>query len=242
MAVTKQKEPTGDHFAFYMDLVGHDILNNNQAVLGYLELIMASPGLNRTAKSHAEKAYSHVRTSTLLVENVKRMLAVKAREGEPLRQLDVKGALERAQRELSRFFPDRKVKVSLGQMPKSAKALGDSAAEELIMSTLVSAVRLDPHQEVQLSARVVPVEFRGTPCWAITLEDAEAELPPSIRDKDIKCVYLMDSSVAVKLSGLLFTKMVAEMLGGDFDAYELPGRKDRPGAGLTLTLRRADKE
>lgn len=242
MTVAKRKESKVDHFGFYMDLVGHDILNNNQAVLGYLELILANPGSDKTVRKYAEKAYSHVRTSTLLVENGKRLLAVKAREEEPLRSLDVKGALERAQKDLSRFFPDKKVRVRLGQMPKEAKALGNSAAEDLIMSAMVSAVRLDPREEVELGVRVVPVEFRGTPCWAITVEDTEAELPPSIKDKDIKCVYLLDSSVAVKLSGLLFTKMVAEMLGGDFDAYELPGRKDRPGAGLTLTLRRADRK
>jgi len=242
VTAAKPKEPGEDQFAFYMDLVGHDILNNNQAVLGYLELILANPGSDKTVKRYAEKAYSHVRTSTMLVENGKRLMAVRGRVEEPLKPMDIGGTLERSQRDVSRFFPDKKVKVHLGELPKEAKALGNSAAEDLIMSAMVSAVRLDPREEVELNVKLVPAMFRGAECWALTIEDAGAELPPSIKDKDIKCVYLLDSSVAVKLSGLLFTKMVAEMLGGDFDAYELSGRKDRPGAGFTLTLRRADRK
>ena len=241
MTAAKKKESKEGDFSFYMDLVGHDVLNNNQAVLGYLELILANPGTDKTVRKYAERAYSHVRTSTLLVENVKRLLAVRSLGEEDLTPLDLTGSLERARKELSRFFPDKKVKVSINRMPKEAKVLGNSAAEELIMSAMVSAVRLDPRGQVELTASVVPVEFKGAQCWAITVEDAGAELPPSVKNKDIKSVYLMDSSVAVKLSGLLFTKMVVEMLGGDFDVYELPGRKDKPGAGFTLTLRRADR-
>jgi len=242
LTAARPKDTEEGHFSFYMDLVGHDILNNNQAVLGYLELIMANPATDKTLRKYAERAYSHVRTSTLLVENGKRLLAVRGRDMEPLRPLDVKSALKKAQKELTRFFPDKKVRVRLREMPKEVLVLGNSAAEDLIMSALVSAVRLDPREEVELSVKVVPVEFKGSRCWAVAVEDPGAELPPSIKGKDIKQVYLLDSSIAVKLSGLLFTKMVADMLGGDFEARELLGRKDEPGAGLTLTLRRADRE
>ncbi len=241
MSGKKAKHGKDDQFAFYMDLLGHDILNNNQAVLGYLELVLASPNTDKTVRKYAEKAFSHVRTSTMLVENVKRLMATRMADAESLRPLDIRKTLEMSERELSRFFPDKRITVKLTQVPERIVVMGNSAAEDLAMNVLVSAVRLDPSESVVLNVKVTGTEFRGRDCWKMTVEDKSAVLPPSLKDKDIKNVYLMDSSVAVKLSGLLFSKMISEMLGGDFDAYELPGNGDRPGAGFSIVLRRAGR-
>ena len=70
MAGTSFGHAKQDQFAFYMDLVGHDILNSNQAALGYIELMLANPGCDSALRAYAEKAFSHVRRSTMLVENV----------------------------------------------------------------------------------------------------------------------------------------------------------------------------
>ncbi len=239
MTATKPKNDKRDQLSFYMDLVGHDILNNNQAVLGYLELILANPSSEKAVRQYAGKAFSHVSTSTLLVENNKRLLSAMMRDKASLRPIDLRTKLERTGKELSRFFPDKSLTVRLGTMPKDIMVVGNSDAEELVMNAMVSIVRLDPSDKVELRVSVSPVTFRGRPCWAINLEEPTAALPPSLKGRDIKSVYLLDSSVAVKLSGLLFSKMVAEMLGGDFDVYELPDVKEGTGAGVTITLRRA---
>lgn len=241
MSGKKTRHGKNDQFAFYMDLLSHDILNNNQAVLGYLELVLASPNTDKTVRKYAEKAFSHVRTSTILVENVKRLMATRMAEPESLRELDIRKTLEMSEKELSRFFPDKHITVKLTSAPDKVLVIGNSAAEDLVMNVLVNAVRLDPGEKVELNVKVVPTEFRGRDCWKMTVEDRSAVLPPSLRDKDIKSVYLMDSSVAVKLSGLLFAKMISEMLGGDFDAYELPGNRTQPGAGFSMILRRAGR-
>lgn len=241
MTSKKAKHGRDDQFAFYMDLLAHDILNNNQAVLGYLELVLATPSVDKTVRKYAEKAFSHVRTSTMLVENVKRLMATRMADSESLRAFDIMKTLQMSEKDLSRFFPDKRIRVKLNHLPKEIMVIGNSAAEDLVLNVLVNAVRLDAGEDVELAVKVAGTEFRGRDCWKLTVEDTSAVLPPSLKDKDIKYVYLMDSSVAVKLSGLLFAKMTSEMLGGDFDAYELPGKGDRPGAGFVLTLRRAGR-
>lgn len=241
MSSKKARHTKDDQFAFYMDLLSHDILNNNQAVLGYLELVLASPNADKTVRKYAEKAFSHVRTSTILVENVKRLMATRVADPESLRPLDLRKTLDRSEKELARFFPDKSITVKLTRVPEKVLVVGNSAAEDLVMNMLVNAVRLDPGEAVELTVKVVETEFRGRDCWKMTVEDKAANLPPSLKDKDIKNVYLMDSSVAVKLSGLLFAKMISEMLGGDFDAYELPGNGAQLGAGFSMILRRAGR-
>lgn len=225
-----------------MDLVGHDIIDNNQAVLGYLELMLADPRFDKTLRGYAEKAFSRVGTSTMHVENCKRLIAAGARGQGALGPLDVKSVLQSSEKELSKFFPDKKISVRLGQMPKDASVLGDSSAEALIMNTMVSAVRMDQNEKAEVRAKMAQSVFRGRACWTITIEEPKALLPASLKGRDIKSVHLLDSSVAVKLSGMLFSKMMAEALGGDFDAYELPDAKDNVGAGFTITLRRAERK
>lgn len=241
MTASRPRHLKEDHLDFYMDLVVHDILNNNQAVLGYLELVMANPACDKALRNYAEKAFSHVRTSTMLVENCKRVMAMRMRDLGTLKPIDLRPVLERSEKEVSRFFPDKKIIVRSVQTPKEALVLGNSDAENLIINAMINVVRLDPNDTVVLRVTVSPSVFRGRKCWTVTVEDDRALLPLSLKGRDIKSVHVLDSSVAVKLTTLLFSKMIAEALGGDFDAYELPDSKDNVGAGFAITLRRADK-
>jgi hypothetical protein len=104
---------------------------------------------------------------------------------------------------------------------------------------MVNMVRLDPKDEVNLSIELKEVQLKGKMCWRISLEDPNAELPPALRGRDVESIYLQDSSTAVRLSGVLFAKMIAQRLGGDFEAQELQTKGQKKGAAFVITLRKA---
>ncbi len=239
--MTDRKHPAGrdDQFAFYMDLLGHDVLNNNQAVLGYLELILAAPGMDRSSKKFAEKAVSHVRTSTILIENIKRLLATRAANPDSFKPVALQSAVNLSERELTKFFPDKELKVRVAPAVERAYVIGNSAAQDLIMNSMVNMVRLDPGEEVNLSIGLEEVQIKGKPCWRISLADPNAELPSALRGRDVESIYLQDSSTAVRLSGVLFAKMIAQRLGGDFETKELEAKGQKKGAAFVITLRKA---
>ena len=226
-------------FAFFMDLLGHDILNNNQAVLGYLELLLATPGADRVVKRYAEKAVSHVRTSTILVDNIKRLLATRAADPDSFKPIDLYAAINLSERELVRMYPDKSIKVRIAPAVEKAFVIGNNAARDLIMNAVANIVRLDQGDEVELSIKLKEAEYKGKMCWRISLEDPTAQLPPALKGRDFESIYLQDSSTAVKLSGLLFAKMICENLGGDFDVRELPGKGQKKGVAFVMTLRKA---
>ncbi len=230
-----------DKFAFYMDLLGHDILNNNQAVLGYLELVLAAPGTDRTTKKFAEKAVSHVRTSTILIENIKRLLATRTADPDSFKPLALQSSFSLSERDLIKFFPDKRLKVRVAPSVERAFVVGNSAAQDLIMNSMVNMVRLDPNDEVNLSIDLKEVQLKGKTCWRISLTDPNAELPTALKGRDVESVYLQDSSTAVRLSGVLFAKMIAQRLGGDFEAQELQSKGQKNGASFVITLRKASE-
>lgn len=239
--MTEQRHPADrdDKFAFYMDLLGHDILNNNQAVLGYLELILAAPDTDKTARKFAEKAVSHVRTSTILIENIKRLLATRTSDPDSFKPLALQSSFSFSERDLIKSFPDKKLEVRVAPGAERAFVIGNSAAHDLIKNSMVNMVRLDPNDEVSLSVGLKEVQFKGKMCWRITLTDPKAELPSALRGRDVESIYLQDSSTAVRLSGVLFAKMIAQRLGGDFEAQELQAKGEKKGASFVITLRKA---
>jgi light-regulated signal transduction histidine kinase (bacteriophytochrome) len=226
--------------AFYMDMLGHDILNSNQAVLGYLELILSTSSTDKAVTKYVEKAVSHIRTSTILIENIKRLMAAREADPNSFKPADLMAAILRSERDLRRHFPDKKVRLSISPRVEEAFVLGGSFAENLVLNLMVSIVGLDRNEEMELSLMLKEIDCGGRMCWSMTVEDKNARLPPAIKDKNIDAVYQQDSSTAVKMAGLLFAKMMAVSLGGDFDAHQL-GKTEDEGSAFVLVLRKAGK-
>ena len=226
--------------AFYMDMLGHDILNSNQVVLGYLELILSTSDTDKAVRKYAEKAVSHIRTSTILIENIKALMSVREADPNSFKPADLMAAILRSERELSRHFPDKKVKLSISPRIDEAYVLGGNLAENLILSLMVSIVSLDRSEEIELALKLKEIDHEGRMCWSMTVEDPNSRLPPAIKDKTIEAIYQQDASTAVKMAGLLFAKMMAVSLGGDFDAHKL-GETEDEGSAFVLVLRKAGK-
>lgn len=233
---TRDRDP---NFAYYMDLLSHDVVNNNQAVLGYLELILASGGLDKKARKYAEKAVSHIRTSTILVDNVKRLMITRDMDPADFKPVDLMVAMNRAEREVSRMFPDKSFNVKLPSDAAEMKIIGDGAAEDLILNMMVTMVWLDPSETITLVLKTSETEVKGKKFWQITLEDPTARMPKMAVDRPLEDAFKADSSIAVKVVGMLFCKMISEMLGGGFEVHELNKKADPRGAAFVATLRKA---
>lgn len=222
-----------------MDLAGHDMMNSNQAVLSYLELIMAAPDVTPKTKKYAEKAVAHVRSSTMLVEDIRRLLAARLASSEPMKAVNLTNSIARSERELRAFFPAKKIKITTAGNLGDVYVLGESVAEYLILNMLVTLVKLDIEENVEIGISVRETTVGGNECWVLRMEDQNSQLPPGLRGDDFDSVYSKDSSVSVKITGLIFSKMIAESLGGQFVTQELVRQGERRGAALIATLRRA---
>ena len=227
-------------FAFYIDLLGHDMLNDNQAVLSYLELVLSVPDLDEHAEKYAKKAVSHIRTSTLLIENVKRLLAMRTTDPNSFRSVDLVKTIEQARNELVKFFPGKRIDLSLSRKGvRDAYVLGDGFAQDLILNVLASAVKFDTGDDIAMNIAVGDAECAGGRCWSVRIEDGNAQFPTVLRDEKLESIYSQDSSKAVKMCGLLFADMVAGALGGGLKVEDLAVKGKGHGTAFTVYLRKA---
>ncbi|MGQ9587515.1 MAG: hypothetical protein ACUVT7_03930 [Thermoplasmata archaeon] len=230
-----------EKFGFTMDLLGHDVLNNNQAVLTYLELILATPGLGPEARKYAAKAASHIRASTGLIVDMKTLASTRSAKPESFKAADLAKAMDCAIRELPKYFPEKKVNVRLTSDVKSAYAAGNKVAENLILNLLVSIARLNPTEKIDVSMALSKKMVEGRAYWCIRFEDPNAELPRILKTETIEGVYRHDTSRAAKLAEVLFASIVSEALGGELEAGELKPHSRRPGAYLKVCLRKVGR-
>ena len=221
-----------------MDLLSHDILNNNQAVLSYLELVLANPDLDAKARDYAEKAISHVRTSTVLVEHAKNLMAARTADPNSFRPIDLMRSVMLAIKEVPRFFPTKKIRVRVVQGPTDAYVLGDALADDLVLNAFIDMIRTDPGDEVAIDVRIMKSEQGSKMCWSLVLSDPNAVLRPGMKSENLSALLSQDNTKMVKMTGFLFASIASHLLGGEFVAKELGTGQ---GSEFVLTLVKAGK-
>ena len=219
-------------WAFLMDLLSHDVLNNNQAVLSYLELVLANPETTPKDREYAEKALAQLRTSTLLLENARDMMAVRSGKSGNMQPTDLARLSKSALKELGKFFPGKRFKVRWAKESPAAIVMGNVLLKDLVFNAFVELAKADPGENVEIEARIVSSDKGGKPSWTLLLSDRNAVLQPGARIDDMEYILSQDSSRMVRVSGFLFAMMGAGILGGDFGTKDLG-----EGKGVELSLR-----
>jgi hypothetical protein len=222
-----------------MDLVGHDILNNNQAVLGYLELILQNPTIPGQVKRYAEKASTHARESTLLVEGIKTVLGSRAVRERTLESVDLVSAVERAENTASKMFPSRRMRFENDFSVASAPVRGGEIIESLLVNVIIEAAKQDRADDSTVAVKVRDAEPPDEDSWDVRLEVRNASLPSSVRGEGIEPAYSEDKSKAVRLVGMLFATMVATNLGARFEAHDMTQRGEVRGIAYDLIFKKA---
>jgi signal transduction histidine kinase len=227
-----------EELEFYMDLLGHDMLNNNQAVLSYLELILSNRDLDPKVRKYAEKAASQIRASAVLIETIKRAVGVMKGGLSTQGPLDLGMALKRTGDDLARLFPDRQLTIRMPEATGTMLVSGNGVVEDILLNMMVNMVQLDPGNRIDIKISADECRHEGVPCFRIRIEDTGAQIPPSLA-KDIGTgLDPEDRSKAVKMTGLLFAHMMAEAIKAQIEVEDLSAKGMKEGGAFTIVLRR----
>ena len=112
----------------YLDLMGHDIINMNQAIMGYLEITKDMLELGQVDKELVDKPLEIIKHSSKLIDNVKKLEQVQ--EGlVPLEDVDLCKVLSQVYEEFSRGVPGRSITINYrdcsGCIVKASRMLKD---------------------------------------------------------------------------------------------------------------------
>lgn len=225
----------GEGLPVYMDLLSHDVLNLNQTVLSYIELMAASPDLDSKSKEHAKKAASQIRISTQIVESMNTLCLLKEMEEMHATTSDLGEQVEAATKALEQLMPYRTVRFTKDYEDKAPVVDSGNLVAQTVLNALMNAVQLDKSDAPEIEIRVGRASEGAAGSWQVTVRDANMVLPPGINLDEIVRKRDDARSKTVKLAGVLLSKMMVERLGG---AFEMESSGDRGGV-LRMTFKEA---
>lgn len=145
---------TSSECLFYLDLMSHEVLNFNQAVLGYLEIIRSDPAIGDDLKRYLSSAIGQIRNSSQMIDDVKKIVRLGIVDESAFELLDLRKVISEVLEELRAQFADRKLRMNLKGVSDSVHVRATEALRDVLVHMLSNAVRLDTSDEVVIDISV----------------------------------------------------------------------------------------
>lgn len=203
-----------EEFQVFMDLISHDILNINQAVLSSIELMTES---SKADERHAKRAVSQIRISTQIFESMKVLCLTRKTGKTPSELVDLNETAKRAISDAANMFPDRQVKIELEESEEVAVVAGGMIVHEALTNALMGMIQLDPSEQASLKVRISRDEVHGVNHWIVRLNDENVAVPPTLLFESISEVSTDARTRMGRMAGLIMSRVMAERLGGAFE-------------------------
>ena len=220
-----------------MDLLSHDILNLNQTVLSYIELMATSSDLDERLQEHAKKATSQIRISTQIVESIN-ALCVLQKDDVVETSTNLSEEVDAAAKALEHFIPHRTVRCTVKCSVSEALVLdARNLVLQTVLNALVNVVQLDPSETPEIDVSIERQREDEGGNWLVRIHDDRMTLRPDIDLETVTDRGDDSRSKTVRLAGLLLSKLMIERLGGSFD-MDCP---TEGGGTVSMTFRGAEK-
>ncbi len=162
----------------YLDLMGHDICNMNQVGMGYLELALGSPDIDKKDKEFLLKSMGSLENSTRLIENVRKMQKVRIGEFK-LYELDACQVIQRVVGHYSNS-PGTNAAIYC-EIPNSCMVMANDLLYEVFENLVVNAIKHagpEPTVNVNLETTLV----NGENHYRFTVEDNGPGIPDDSKE------------------------------------------------------------
>jgi light-regulated signal transduction histidine kinase (bacteriophytochrome) len=222
-----------NELAAYMDILSHDMLNNNQAILSCIEFIAASSVMDGRSKEYAARAAAKVNISTLMFESIRGLCLANRSEMPPLAPMDLADLLTDSVQALERFFPN--AKAVLPDCPGTTlSVLGNDMARDLVLMAMVNLALLAKAEGGRIDIRLEERQDHVD----IVISSGSVRAPPALLGNDLPHITTDSRSKMVRIAGFLLARLMAKALEGDFEVKAGTDIDPNEGCTTTISLRR----
>lgn len=229
-----------EEMSVLMDLLSHDMLNKNQATLGYLELIHSLPGDEAKTRDFSERAASQVRASSMLLDGIRRFVSSARRGALPTDVVALRDVLESVSKDTSDIFPFRRIEVDISGVAPGIEGQGGQCIHDLFMNLFTNIVQLDSGERVAITVDAREDDLDGAAITTIRVRAPTAVMPQGVSDDHITRAPSADLSKMTRVSGIVFAGSITRALGGRFASTTMDPDANR-GCAFQLSLRRGER-
>ena len=203
---------------FYLDLMSHDLQNFNTAIIGYLEMILASEGLDPKIDRYAKGAFRQVMQTAHLIAHLKRVAQIRQFGPSNRTRRDLRELLQRGVTNIQARPEKNNVAITL-EVPEGQCMVnvGDDF-NDLLELMITSAARYSMSDLLHLNVSVSPEVLDGQRFWAISISGKSLRLSKPV----VQCVMSEDYAGCQMIERpdlqLLVVRAIVETQGGTIEA------------------------
>ncbi|HDP96597.1 MAG TPA: PAS domain S-box protein [Euryarchaeota archaeon] len=203
---------------FYLDLMAHDIQNFNQAIMGYLEMILSFEGLDPNLSRYAQGAFRQVTQIAQLIAHIKRVAQIRQMDREHSERMNLKTVLENSITKLQSRVDKSLVAISFNCPEGDYPIMAGEEIYDVLDLIISCAIRYSVSDLLHVKINVSS-EFRHSQTyWVIELTGNNLRLSEPV----IHCMISPDYSGCQMMERpdlqLLVVRAIIETFNGEIEA------------------------
>lgn len=221
-----------DRAELYVDIMGHDINNLNQVIMGNLELLMDSHNLTADQKRSILKALDSAKGSTSIINNVRKIQTIKE-EKAALQPEDINDLIVECIREAPR--PEGR-NVTIKYVPQKGLIFEGTPLMKEVFCNLINNAIKHSTGDVNIDIDVVKAVRDGNPVYNISITDNGPGIPDSLKPRLYGRLQRGETKAHGKGLGLFIVKSLVDQAGGNIVVDDrVPGDYSK-GARFIVSL------
>ncbi len=213
---------------FYLDLMSHDLQNFNQAILGYLEMILSTEELDPKLERYAKGALRQVMQTATLIAHLKRVAQIRTFATKPKEPMDLKEIVQTSITKMQSRLDKNNTIIAFDCSEEKCPVMAGDDMNDLLEMLITSVTRYAISDLVHLKVLLSSEIIEGTKYWTIDISGNSLKLSKPI----VQCVMSQDYSGCLTIDRpdlqLLVVRAIVETQGGVITARtQENGRGDR---------------
>ncbi|HEC88101.1 MAG TPA: PAS domain S-box protein [Thermoplasmata archaeon] len=204
----EQREKARKEAEFYSDLLGHDIGNLNQVILGYLYLLQNAED-EETRKKNVEGIKKSIMKSKRLAESIRTLKIIKDTK---IEKFDLNKSIERSIENIKEYF-DREIEVNLN-IKKEYHVKANDFLDKVFFNILENSVEYTFHDPVIID---IKTEEKDDFC-NIYIHDNGIGIPKEKREDILRNLETLSKRTGI---GLYLTKKILDRFDGKFEIKDV---------------------
>ena len=214
----EQREKARKEAEFYSDLLGHDIGNLNQVILGYLYLLKNAKD-EETRKKNIKGIKKSITKSKRLAESIRILKIIKDTK---IEKFDLNKSIERSIRDIKEYF-DREIEVNLN-IDKKYYVKANDFLDKVFFNILENSVEYTFHDPVIID---IKIEEKDDFC-NIHIRDNGIGIPKEKREDILRNLETLSKRTGI---GLYLTKKILDRFDGKFEIKDV-----EKGTEIVITI------
>ncbi|MBN1678191.1 MAG: PAS domain S-box protein [Candidatus Thermoplasmatota archaeon] len=173
---------------FYLDLMSHDLQNFNQAIMGYLEMIMSMENLDPKLERYAKGALRQVLATSQLIAHLKKIAQIRQEGKRPHVKRDLKEILLRSIMNQQSRLDKSNVAFWFEPPPGEFPISASEDMNDLVDLLVSSMVRYSVSDLIQLRISLSSETRNGDKYWVIEISGKNLRLSEPV----VKCMIAED--------------------------------------------------